>query len=232
MSEIIEETFSLNDCTEWNRRYEKATHDNNKKEIMSLLSEANHLYMDEYFIYETILKLNNENLSKQEKDKLIEKLNKSKIVKFISQKGEYLEINTKANCIKIAKLSDIVKEVKKDKNSKDSIERKDKYSSIYISQVLPFQNSIVMGYVYGICDKSKRIHTWVEFKNNNREDFVVDYEDNTVYNKEGFYFLKHAEVIKKVESDDLRGKSSVSKGSSSEVTKEIIDIEIDMGDER
>ena len=232
MSEIIEETFSLNDCAEWNRRYEKATHENNKKEIMSLLSEANHLYMDEYFIYETILKFNNEDLSKTEKDKLISKLNKSKIVKFISQKGEYLEINTKANCIKIAKLSDIVKDIKKDKNSKERIERKDKYSAIYVSQVLPFQNSIVMGYVFGICDKSKKTHTWVEFKNNNREDFVVDYDDNTIYNKEGFYFLKHAEVIKKVDSDELRGKSSVSKGSTSEVTNEIIDIEIDMGDER
>ena len=232
MSEVIEESFSLNDCTEWNRRYEKATKENNKKEIMNLLSEANHLYMDEYFIYEIIIKLNNDDLTKNKRDKLIEQLNKSKIVKFISVKDDYIEINTRANCIKISKLSDVVKEIKKDKNSSKRVERKDKYSAIYVSQVLPFQNSIVMGYVCGICDKSKKMHTWVEFKNNNREDFVVDYEDNTIYNKEGFYFLKHAEVIKKVDSDELRGKSSVSKGSNSEVTKEIIDIEIDMGDDR
>ena len=232
MSEVIEESFSLNDCTEWNRRYEKATKENNKKEIMSLLGEANHLYMDEYFIFEIIIKLNNEDLTEAKKNKLIDQLNKSKIVKFVSTKGEYIEINTRANCIKIAKLSDVVKEIKKDKNSKESIERKDKYSSVYVSQVLPFQNSIVMGYVCGICDKSRRMHTWVEFKNNNKEEFVVDYEDNTIYNKEGFYFLKHAEVIKKVDSDELRGKSSVTKGSTSEVTKEIIDIEIDMGDDR
>ena len=77
------------------------------------------------------------------------------------------------------------------------------------------------------------MHTWVEFKNNNNQEFVIDYDDNTVYNKEGFYFLKHVEPLKKVSSDDLKGKSSVSKaGSASEVSNEIIDIEIDMGDER
>ena len=200
---------------------------------MNLLSEANHLYMDEYFIYEIIVKLNtDEKLSQDKRDKLIEQLNKPKIVKFIKRNDEYIEIHTKANCIKFSKLSDVIKEIKKDKNSKKSVERKDKYSSIYVSQALPFQNSVIMGYTYGICDKSKKMHTWVEFKNNNREDFVVDYEDNTIYNKEGYYFLKHAELIKKVDSDELRGKSSVSKGSTSEVTKEIIDIEFDMGDDR
>ncbi len=120
-----------------------------------------------------------------------------------------------------------------DKNSKGSVVRKDKFSSEYISQLLAFPNSIVTGYVYGISDKSKKMHTWVEFKNNNNQEFVIDYDDNTVYNKEGFYFLKHVEPLKKVSSDDLKGKSSVSKaGSASEVSNEIIDIEIDMGDER
>ena len=227
----VKETFSLSDCAEWNRRYEKATRDNNKTEIMRLLSEANHLYMDEYFIYETILKLNNEDLNKDEKDDLINKLNKSKIVKFVMQKGEYLEINTRANCIKVAKLSDIIQDVKKDKNQKDSLVRKDSFSAEYISQLLTFQNSIVTGYVFGISDKSKKKHTWVEFKNNYNQEFVIDYADNTVYNKEGFYFLKHAEVLKKVESDELRGKSTVSKADTSEISNEIIDIEIDMGDD-
>lgn len=231
MSEI-QEKFSLEDCENWNKRYEKATRENDKKEMMHLLSEANKLYMDEYFIYETILKLNNEELSEEERQSLIDSFNKSRIVKFVSIKGEYVEINTKANCIKFAKLSNILSDVKFDKSSKDSIVRKDTFSSEYISQLLSFPNSIVTGYVCGICDKSKRIHTWVEFKNNYNQDFVIDYEDNTVYNKEGFYFLKHAEVIKKVDSDELRGKSTISKSDNSEISNEIVDIEIDMGDER
>lgn len=232
MSEIYQ-TFSLSDCEDWNRRYDKATHDNNKKEIMSLLSEANHLYFDEYFIYSTIMKLNNNDFSEDERNHLIDSFNKSKIVKFTTKQNDYISINTRANCIKIAKLSDIVPETLNDKNSKGSVVRKDKFSAEYISQLLAFPNSIVTGYVYGISDKSKKMHTWVEFKNNNNQDFVIDYDDNTVYNKEGFYFLKHVEPIKKVSSDELKGKSSVSKaGSASEISNEVIDIEIDMGDER
>lgn len=232
MSDIYQ-TFSLNDCTNWNRRFDKATHDNDKKEIMSLLSEANHLYLDEYFIYNTISKLNKNDLSESKKKELIDTFNKSKIVKFVSTQDDYVSINTRANCIKIAKLSDIITDVRNDKNSKDSVIRQDKFSAEYISQLISFPNSIVTGYVYGISDKSKKMHTWVEFKNNNNQEFVIDYDDNTIYNKEGFYFLKHVEPIKKVSSDELKGKSSVSKaGSASEVSNEIIDIEIDMGDER
>lgn len=231
MSEI-HQTFSLSDCEDWNKRYDKATHDNNKKEIMSLLSEANHLYFDEYFIYSTILKLNNNDFSEDEKNHLIDSFNKSKIVKFITKQNDYISINTRANCIKFAKLSDIIPETLNDKNDKRSVVRKDKFSAEYISQLLSFPNSIVTGYVYGISDKSKKMHTWVEFRNNNNQDFVIDYYDNTVYNKEGFYFLKHVEPLKKVSSDELKGKSSVSKSDTSEISNDIIDIEIDMGDER
>lgn len=229
----IYQTFSLNDCNNWNIKFDKATHDNNKKEIMSLLSEANHLYLDEYFIYDTISKLNNStSLSEDNRKELIDKFNKSKIVKFVNKENDYISINTRANCIKVAKLSDIIKDVKQDRNSKDSIVRQDKFSAEYLSQLITFPNNIVTGYVYGISDKSKKIHTWVEFKNNYNQEFVVDYDDNTVYNKEGYYFLKHVEPIKKVSSDELKGKSSVSKSDTSEISNQIIDIEIDMGDER
>jgi len=226
------QTFSLTDCTEWNRRFDKATHDNDKKEIMSLLSEANHLYLDEYFIYDIISKLNKDDISEDKKQELIDSLNKSKIVKFVSKQDDYVAINTRANCIKVAKLSDIITDVQKDKNSKNSVIRQDKFSAEYLSQLISFPNSIVTGYVYGISDKSKKMHTWLEFKNNNNQEFVVDYDDNTVYNKEGYYFIKHVEPLKKVATDELKGKSSVSKSDTSEISNEIIDIESDMGDER
>lgn len=231
MSEVYQ-SFSLNDCSQWNERFDKATRDNNKKEIVSLLSEANHLYLDEYFIYNTISKINKDTLNNNEREKLIDSFNKSKIVKFVNKQDDYISINTRANCIKVAKLSDIIKEAANDKNSKNSVVRQDKFSAEYLSQLISFPNSIVTGYVYGISDKSKKIHTWVEFKNNYNQEFVVDYDDNTVYNKEGYYFIKHVEPLKKVSSDELKGKSTVSKSDTSEISNEIIDIEIDMGDER
>lgn len=229
----ISQTFSIKECEDWNKRYENANKKNDKKEIIALLSEANKVFFDEYFIYTTILKINNEDLSQDEKNKLIESINKSRIVKFTDVQSDFITIHTKANTIKVAKLSDIIPDVLKDTNLKSSVERKDTFSAEYLSQLITFQNHIVTGYVHGICDKSKKIHTWVEFTNNYGQEFVVDYDDNTVYNKEGFYFLKHADIIKKVASDELRGKSSKSiSGSASEITNQIIDIEIDMGDER
>ena len=112
MSDVYK-TFSLEDCADWNKRFDKATHDNNKKEIMSLLSEANHLYFDEYFIYNTISKLNSDNINLDKKEELINNFNKSKIVKFVIKQDDYISINTRANCIKIDKLSDIIKEILK-----------------------------------------------------------------------------------------------------------------------
>lgn len=228
----IKESFSLNDCTDWNNRFDKASVSANKKEVVNLLSEANKLYLDEYYIYTIIYKLNNENLSESEKNELISNFNKSKIVKFVDKQNDYTTIYARANCIKFAKLSDIIPDILKDKNDKNSVVRQDKFSSEYLSQLISFPNNIVTGYVYGICDKSKAMHTWLEFNNNHNQEFVVDYNDNTVYNREGYYFLKHVEPLKKVSSDELKGKSSVSKSDTSEISNEIIDIEFDMGDER
>lgn len=226
----VTETFSLNDCNNWNYRFDRATHEGNKKEIMSLLGEANTLYLDEYFIYSTITNFNKNNENNRES--LIETLKKCKSIQKVNVQNEYISIDINNKNIKFAKLSEIISEVAKDFNNKNSVIRKDKFSAEYLSQLISFPNSIVTGYVYGISDKSKKIHTWLEFKNNHNQEFVIDYDDNTVYNKEGYYFLKHVEPLKKVSSDELKGKSSVSKSNTSEISNEIVDIEIDMGDER
>ena len=120
---------------------------------------------------------------------------------------------------------------------KDNVLNRSDYRSEYISQMISFPNNVVTGFTYGIADKAKNISTWVEFKNNKNQEFVVFPDTNTVYNKEGFYFLKHAEPLKKVSSDDLKGKTTVGKSSNSsfqEFNQEFndIDIEIDMGDDR
>jgi hypothetical protein len=231
LSKLVE-PFTLNDCNDWNRRFNSATRDNNKKEIMSLLNEANTLYLDEYYICSTISSFNNNNIETDVKDKIVEALKKCKSIKNISKMLDYISLDLNNINIKFAKLTDIVPEVINDKINKENVIRKDKFSSVYLSQIISFQNSVVTGYVYGISDKSKKMHTWLEFKNHHNQYFVIDYDDNTIYNKEGYYFLKHAELIKKVSSDELKGKSSVSKSDTSEISNEIVDIEIDMGDER
>ena len=232
MSNLLE-SFSISECADWNRKFKTATSHNNKSEIMNLLSEANKLYLDEYYIYSTISSFNTGKSTFSKKEELITGLEKCKSIKKISIQSGYISIDIENVNIKIAKLSDIIPEVAIDRINKNNTPiREDKFSAEYLSQLISFPNSVVTGYVYGICDKSKKLHTWLEFKNNHNQDFVVDYDDNTVYNKEGYYYLKHVELLKKVSSDELKGKSSVSKSNSSEMSNEIVDIEIDMGDER
>lgn len=223
---------------QWNQSFLDATKNKDKKKVFELLRQAKEVYLDEYYIDHSICELNNSNISKEKREQIISGLKNCKIVKDIVDNKNTISIKTVKTAIKVSKLSDIIPEIDNITPSKkqDNVLNKSCYRSEYISQMLSFPNSIVTGYTYGIADKAKSIDTWVEFKNNKNQEFVVFPNSNTVYNKEGFYFLKHAEPLKKVDSDDLKGKTSVGKssGSYSELgaPAETIDIEIDMGDER
>ena len=223
---------------QWNLSFIDATKNKDKKKVFELLRQAGEVYLDEYYIDHSITELNNSMTSSEKRDQVITNLKNCKIVKDIVDNKNSISIKTGSKTIMASKLSDIIPGIEDVTPSKikDNIVNKSEHRSQYISQMLSFPNSVVTGYTYGIADKAKSIDTWVEFKNNRNQEFVVFPDTNTVYNKEGFYFLKHAEPIKKVASDDLKGKSSIGKSSSSnsELGMPIvdIDIEIDMGDER
>lgn len=225
--------FSLTqeeNSNKWNRDFFNSYKSGNKQEVMQMLKQADQVYLDEFYIYNSILTINSNNTSSSQKLSVLDALKKCQIVKdIVKDKNQTISINTAKVPIKISKLSDILSDVKLDQHSKDELIRKSKYSAEYISQILGFPNSVVTGYVYGIADKSKTLHTWVEFRNRKMQEFVIDYDSDTVYNKEGYYFLRHAEPIKKVSSDDIKGKSSVGKFISFDsVNNDIPEIEIDV----
>lgn len=230
--------FSMEE-RQWNQSFLDASKNKDKKKIFELLRQAGNVYLDEYHIDHSIYEINNSKVSKEKREEVLNNLkNNCKIVKDIVDNQNTISIKTAQTSIMISKLSDIIPEIENVTPSKinENVVNRSQYRSEYISQMLSFPNSVVTGYTYGIADKAKSIDTWVEFKNNKNQEFVVFPDNNTVYNKEGFYFLKHAEPIKKVASDDLKGKSSIGKSSSSNSELGIeaidIDIEIDMSDER
>ncbi len=230
-------SFSLED-KQWNQSFYDATKNRDKKKVFELLSKAGNVYLDEYSIDHSIFELNNAKLSNEKREKLLESIKNNKIVEDIVEKNDTISIKTASNTIKVSKLSDIIPGIQNviPSNKESNVVNRSCFRSEYISQMLTFPNSVVTGYTYGIADKARSLDTWVEFKNNNNQEFVVFPDSNTVYNKEGFYFLKHAEPLKKVSSDDLKGKTSVGKSSGSYTelgaNNEIVDVEIDMGDER
>ena len=230
-------SFSLED-KQWNQSFYDATKNRDKKKVFELLSKAGNVYLDEYSIDHSIFELNNAKLSNEKREKLLESIKNNKIVEDIVEKNDTISIKTASNTIKVSKWSDIIPGIQNviPSNKESNLVNRSCFRSEYISQMLTFPNSVVTGYTYGIADKARSLNTWVEFKNNNNQEFVVFPDSNTVYNKEGFYFLKHAEPLKKVSSDDLKGKTSVGKSSGSYTelgaNNEIVDVEIDLGDER
>ena len=241
MSDIYKH-FSLEDKI-WNQSFRDATKSGDKKKVYELLKEAKNVYFDEYYIDNSIKELNNSNLSDDKKEKVLNSLKSCKIVNDVKEKNDTISIKTSSTeePIMISKLSNIIPGINSitPDDVKENVVNRSDYRSEYISQMLSFPNSIVTGFTYGIADRAKSINTWVEFKNNKNQEFVVFPDTNTVYNKEGFYFLKHAEPLKKISSDDLKGKTTVGKSSNSsfqEINQEFedmdIDIEIDMGDDR
>lgn len=222
--DLIEEENS----SKWNKDFFNSYNSGDKDAVMNLLKQANKLYLDEFYIYNSIIQLNSNTTNNSSKDTILEGLKKCSIIKDIVKDNNTISINVGDFYIKTSKLSDILSEVNFDNRSKDEVLRKSIHSAEYISQLLSFPNKIVTGYVYGIADKAKSVHTWVEFRNNKNQEFVIDYENNTVLNKEGFYFIRHAEPIKKVSSDDIKGKSSVGKFISFNSINEGVEPEIEV----
>lgn len=221
--------FSFEENKKWNNDFLNANKNGDKDRVLNLLKQVNSLYLDEYFISNSISNLNLKDLSLDEKQKMLESLKKCKLVKDVEDNKKSISIKTEQTTIKVSKLSDIIPSFHIcDKNDNNPI-NKSQYRSQYISQILGFPNSIITGYIYGIADRAKTVSTWVEFKNNHNQEFVIFPDTNTIFNKEGFYYLKHAEPLKKVSSDDIKGKSSISKsGMSSSSNSELADIDIDV----
>ena len=181
-------TFSMED-RQWNQSFLDATKNKDKKKVFELLRQAKNVYLDEYYIDHSIYELNNLNVSKEKEDSILDGIKKCKIVTDVAKQKDAISIKTASNSIMISKLSDIIPGIENVTPSKkqDNVVNKSCYRSEYISQMLSFPNSIVTGYTYGIADKAKSIDTWVEFKNNKNQEFVVFPDTNTVYNKEGFF---------------------------------------------
>lgn len=214
--------YSYDEVSKWSQDFDTATKSGNKQYAIHLLKQAKNLYLDEYCVYHAITSFSSNSFSSFEK----ETLQNCKIVKNIKEKEHSLDISTTFHPIKAFKLSHIFSDVLQDKIDKNNlIKRNSYYISEYVSQVLPMPNHVVTGYVYGIADKAKTVHSWVEFTNKYNQEFVIDYKDNLLINKEGYYYIRHAEPLKKVSSGGLKGKNMSEIVSNTNLTISTPDIE-------
>ena len=200
--------FSFDESNQWNHHFEEALKQGNKEAIMQLIQGGGKLYLDEYAIYHAFTKLSHID-SDEEKQPILEELQHCKIVKKLIHTKHSIFIDTTFHPIECYKLSDrfpILKDSKAMYFPISTTSSTPQFHAEYISQIIGVPNHVVCGYIYGVVSKAKAYFSWVEFRNKNNQEYVIDYESNLILNKEGFYYLRHAEPIKKVSNGDLKNK--------------------------
>lgn len=91
------------------------------------------------------------------------------------------------------------------KNELESKKRRGKChsGSINIAQTFLFPCSIVTGYIYGVSNKDKILHSWIEFELENTE-MAIDYTLNAIMDKSAYMHLHKAEEITRISSETLK----------------------------
>lgn len=108
-------------------------------------------------------------------------------------------IKTTKETIRVIKLSSLIPNIKNSFPYIEENKREGKcFDFVYdIAMHLRAPHKIVIGYVYGKCDKSESLHSWIEIKING-EEYVIDGTLNAMINKEGYYLIRHAKTITKI----------------------------------
>lgn len=160
------------------------------------------LYSEENLIFSTIINLCDANISETTKKSEISKFQYSDIIRdYDINKNGLINILTDNCSISAIRLSGNIKEIS---NIKYYSSKGNNYESlIMLSKNLKRDNKIVTGYIYNESDKIKQVHSWIEFKKA-KKDYIIDYKNNLIMNKAGYYFLKHVEKINEISSNYLK----------------------------
>ena len=147
----------------------------------------------------------------EEKQKLIDLLKSwSDYIKRVDVNQTAATIETNKGIINVRILSDIIPELKDDDCDIQTGDRIKKchQKSLEISNRLGIPNEVVTGYVYGISDKLKWLHSWVECDIEGNE-YVIDYTMNALINREGYYMIKNAEPLSRISNKNLANDKKI-----------------------
>ncbi len=167
---------------------------------------------DGYYIQCVISEFTKNSLSDNDKKQLVKSVSKQKDVEYAN-----IEINKnfnipelivkKADClISVMPFSKLVPQANE---MLSNLENNNRFCTCFetskcISLNLGIKNNdIVTGYSYGYTDKSKFLHSWVETKLKG-QDVVIDGTFNAIFNKEGYYKLRHIKQLSRISSTDFK----------------------------
>lgn len=165
---------------------------------------------DGYTILYTINELTKVSTDDEEKRKLlkrvsnqedvietkIEKNDKFKIPQIVISKNDY-EIRVMQLSKLLPSTMELLPDLENDKRAGTCFTK-----AYHIALNLGIPNDIVTGFSYGYTDKSKFLHSWIETKLKS-EKVVIDGTLNAIFNKEGYYKLRHIEPITRISNQTL-----------------------------
>ena len=160
-------------------------------------------YIRELKIRKVIHEFTKKTVSDRKKEKLLKKLEKKHIINSYKIDGKSLIIETEDKSIKIEKLTDCFEQLRDD----NDIETEDRMGqchikSMVISRALDVDNEVVTGYIFGVSNENKYLHSWVEFKKK-EEEFVADYTKNLLISKDAYYYLYHCKPLNRIKNKNL-----------------------------
>ena len=178
------------------------TGDINSKEVEELLMQANEFYQDEWKICTAIEGYTSVG-KKEEREGLLFRLKSIPWVKDIKIEENHVLIDTEKGLINFQLINESLPECKDDLRLLTGGRKGYCHSdAVKMSTMLEKENAVVTGYVYGMADKAKYFHSWVEMSNDGK-DYVIDYTMNAIMNKEAYYMLKHAEELSRVSNEQI-----------------------------
>ena len=194
-----------NFSNDWDKKFFYLLKENNKTELLYNILTASNLYIEEYTICSFIHNFTkNFYLDFDEKQFLTSLTNRSHYIKDVKINNSTLNIETINGTINVGILSDLIPTFEKEYPDIKTDNRLGKCheKSIEISKKLGKKNNVVTGYCYGISDKSKYLHSWIE-TSINKKQVVIDYTQNAIINKKGYYMLNHATPLCRIADKDI-----------------------------
>lgn len=131
----------------------------------------------------------------------------NRLVKEVKENNGSIKIETTFGEIKFSEIErffpdlDVDDDIKKDSRTGECHRRAVEFSKKLKN--MGIENDVVTANRCITADKTKYLHSWIEFKINGQE-LVLDYTQNVVMNKEGYYALNHIDkIISKINCADI-----------------------------
>lgn len=195
------------------------------------LCTANELYMDEYQLMGAIDSYFADDIPEEDKNRYIEGLKLSKAFKKVKVGKDEIRVTMKADKKEIwaKRVTGRIPETKEfmpEIATKEGREGQCHFLSMRLARALPFYADVVTGYIYGMSDKAKYLHTWVEYKNNKGVERVIDCTMNALMPKESYYYLRQAKAVQRISNENLRRDFRTIKSAGGGGTLENFGLEI------